>query len=355
MALTWNVQPYAYLEELRDEYRSAVTQATRNKATQMAAEAQKWMKANAPWKDQTGEARKGLKAYVMRDRAEGTARKGGLAEARNADKLLLDTLNTARSEKRSKTKQRASDLLHYDSAGEIDFKYRVEPVVNQSSVLPWAFALAMRRYHDKAARKAEDAPFIKEGKKLMKKVKTQKQYKRLKQVPRGRSAVAAFEKKWRGQREPLVDVKFKHEEDLSYTLWLEIANGGRYNIIARATDHWFPKFMYEIQRIARLKQYRDNLAKLNINPPEDSPEKRFAQHVAERNKNDAKPYIPWTPKKRYQRKKRRKYWTEDAKETARENLQFREDKADTMMDGKVVRKYKEPEVERFSSTPYRTR
>jgi hypothetical protein len=43
-----------------------------------------------------------------------------------------------------------------------------------------------------------------------------------------------------------------HGPDVPYGLWLEIANGGRYAIIAPTIDHWGPVIMRDIQRIINL-------------------------------------------------------------------------------------------------------
>lgn len=56
-------------------------------------------------------------------------------------------------------------------------------------------------------------------------------------------------------RGPLMEIRFSHGEDIWYGLWLEVANQGRYNIIARAVDYWSPIFLREIKRIANLKQF----------------------------------------------------------------------------------------------------
>lgn len=50
----------------------------------------------------------------------------------------------------------------------------------------------------------------------------------------------------------LAELVFSHGDDVPYAVWLEIANGGRYAIIAPAIDYWGPKLMNDIQRIVNL-------------------------------------------------------------------------------------------------------
>lgn len=50
----------------------------------------------------------------------------------------------------------------------------------------------------------------------------------------------------------LAELVFSHDDSLDYPVWLEIANGGRYAIIAPAVDYWGPKLMNDIQRIMNL-------------------------------------------------------------------------------------------------------
>lgn len=50
----------------------------------------------------------------------------------------------------------------------------------------------------------------------------------------------------------LVELVFSHDDNLDYPVWLEIANGGRFAIIAPAIDHFGPIFMADLQRIVNL-------------------------------------------------------------------------------------------------------
>lgn len=50
----------------------------------------------------------------------------------------------------------------------------------------------------------------------------------------------------------LAELVFSHDPSLDYTVWLEIANGGKYSIIAAAIDYFGPLFMRDLQRIMNL-------------------------------------------------------------------------------------------------------
>lgn len=50
----------------------------------------------------------------------------------------------------------------------------------------------------------------------------------------------------------LTELVFSHDPELDYPLWLEIAHGGTYAIIAPAIDYWGPKLMTDVQRIVNL-------------------------------------------------------------------------------------------------------
>jgi hypothetical protein len=51
----------------------------------------------------------------------------------------------------------------------------------------------------------------------------------------------------------LAELTFAHGADVPYGIWLEIANGGRYAIIAPAVDYWGPRLMKDVQGIVNLK------------------------------------------------------------------------------------------------------
>lgn len=50
----------------------------------------------------------------------------------------------------------------------------------------------------------------------------------------------------------LAELVFSHDDSLGYPVWLEIANGGKYAIIAPAIDYWGAILMRDVQRIVNL-------------------------------------------------------------------------------------------------------
>lgn len=50
----------------------------------------------------------------------------------------------------------------------------------------------------------------------------------------------------------LTEIVFSHDDSLDYPVYLEIANGGKFAIIAPAVDYWGPILMRDIQRIINL-------------------------------------------------------------------------------------------------------
>lgn len=287
MPFRWNVQPYRFLTELRDQYTQAVTTATRGKSEQMAKEAKQWMKDNAPWRDRSEEerayliskgrlaanaphAREGLNVFVVSSTNQiNPAFADLMAQAKNQDAMTLDEINAVSLRKREAARSRE---------------------------------ILMKEQGDVAGARA-----------LRRATKKQKQYKKQSRVPAGRSAVRALERKKQGFYSPLVDVKFTHDRDLKYTIWLEVANQGRFSIIDRALEYWRPKFMTEIKRIANLNQYRDSLLSAPAVPDQEA---EFQRHVAaqtlDRSFEGKGPYEPWNKATMQRRQSRRKYYDPEA-------------------------------------------
>lgn len=63
--LKWDFRPSRLFEWLGDIRRRQVEAATLSVANRMSREIEQYMKANAPWQDQTGQARATLKAEVL--------------------------------------------------------------------------------------------------------------------------------------------------------------------------------------------------------------------------------------------------------------------------------------------------
>lgn len=196
MPFVWNVHPYEFLYQAREAYTQAVVKATRGSAEAIAKEATVWMKENAPWTDRPdrpadvendipafrgGAARRGLRAYVVKNKDEEIANEVGRTQAKRADVKGLANINQVRK-----------------SVGQM----------------------------------------------------------RMNKLPKNMSASTAFEKKLRSTRTALVDFRFTHNQKLRYPIYLEIANGGRYSIIAPALAYWTPIIMARIKSLANLVQYR---------------------------------------------------------------------------------------------------
>lgn len=63
--LKWDLRPNRLFEWLGDIRRRQVERATLRVAERMAKEIEEWMRANAIWQDQTGDARRLLQAEVI--------------------------------------------------------------------------------------------------------------------------------------------------------------------------------------------------------------------------------------------------------------------------------------------------
>lgn len=64
MGFKWIVAPTDVFPQMASKYTQAVIHGTQRVLQEQAAEAEAWMKANAPWQDRTGAARAGLTATV---------------------------------------------------------------------------------------------------------------------------------------------------------------------------------------------------------------------------------------------------------------------------------------------------
>lgn len=290
MPFQWSVQPYRWLYELREEYTRSVALASRSKAYEYAAKAEAWMKQNAPWKDRTlGErlrwqqaaterakksgstlgadiylpgARAGLRVRVD-NKQEESEYKTGMAAAVKEDKNQLRILNETRLRQRnilaSYSKERVTQGLITQEAYETDI------------------------------------------------AKYNKTFARLSALPKNKSAVVAFEKATRSNRLPVVYLKFSHHPRVTYAVWLEIANGGRFAIVGPATEYWGNKFLNEIRSLVNLKQYRDRVVLGEIQSASESSAERFASHV-ERKIAQKGSYTPWSDDLKAERKRRGKYY-----------------------------------------------
>lgn len=304
MGFQWNVQPYRFLYELRERYTQTTFRASRKKAYEYAEQATDWMKQNAPWTDRTEAereeeflkdphrvpyplgARAGLRAVVNDIPGEHAAYKSGISAARKADRATLIQTNAARK-----------SALN-------DFGKQTTTLVKSGQM-------------SKA-----------EGQRLYTQAK--KNYQPLKSLPMSSSAVGQFKKAFKSQQTPVLTITFSHHPRVWYAIWLEIAKGGRWGIINRATAHWGRKFYAEVRRLANLKQYRERIAM----GPEPTPREQFDEYAATQTAKTGRPYEEWSRSTRSRRKRRRldydpeksRAWYEQRKKDAlEEQMKFTKD------------------------------
>lgn len=288
MGFQWSQEPYRWLYQVAEHYTSAVITAGRKKAYEHAKEAEDWMKANAPWTDRTEierqiasyadqrlkrkrhsvpmpfGARKGLTARVTSEAKANSDYERGLRQAKAAEAAL----HSARADQRAKTIQGLSEtILSRVGTGE--------GKITQSR--------ANNLIRDLKA----NYPLV--------------------HISKRESPVAQFEKAWRSDQIPVVEVTFRHHPRIWYARYLELANGGRYSIIDKTVDRYARKFFAEVKRLANLKQYRDRIAM----GPEVSSGQVFAGVAGEESADTGRAYEPWSEAKRQRRSERRKYYDYD--------------------------------------------
>jgi hypothetical protein len=203
----WNVQPLEFIKDLEAAYLKVVITGTRGKAEQRAAQATKWMRDNAPWTDRP--------AYLRRRR---------MVDA-DTKKVSYERITTPHARTALKAFIKLSDA---DKAENAQIK-----------------AASSQAYrNDRLKLKNLNATRKEAGKRLLKK------------LPIKESEVAQYEKYLRSTRVPLVDITFAHSnKNIRYAIWLEVANQGRFSIIAPAIEYWGRILMNDIKQIANLKQY----------------------------------------------------------------------------------------------------
>lgn len=271
MPITWNVQPYRWLYELRYQYTQAVIVTSRYELDEIAQEAQSWMKQNAPWKDRSQaerdkarsregfpSARSQLRVRVLRNEAEDIAYKQGRSAAERKDATLLQRLNRERSA--AATAERLAS-----GPGPTSLVNRTKTQIARAGT-----------------------------------------YIPLRSVPSKMSAVAAFEKEWKGIRSPIGQLRFEHgrADIIPYAIWLEIAHQGRFNIIARSIEHWGPILMRRLTRIANFKQFKSRVGPVVESIRQEqaiSPEQRFQDYVRKQGPD----YQPFTRQVRETKARRR--------------------------------------------------
>lgn len=266
------------------------------------------MKANAPWRDRSEEererrgvktphARESLTAFVVYDPEDVKFEKSEIAEAMNRDFDVIAELNENQKLKREKAYNRVRILR---SEGQRGAANRLKRNISKQ-----------RQY----------------------------QYYNRKNLPKSYSHVAAIEKWLKGQVAPFVEIHIQYDRDITYARWLELAHGGRFSIIGRTMQQFWPKFLSRIRSNMNLVQYRDTWS---FTEPL-SEEEKFAEHVRlennYRSQEGMPAYRPWSPETRQEKATRRaKYDPALAKhyKTQREQHQNRSS-------GKI---YRRPEVPR---------
>lgn len=270
----WNVQPYRWMSELDANYTKGVLIVTRKAAKETAKEMEQWMKANAPWRDRSEEererrgvktphARESLTAFVVYDPEDVKFEKSEIAEAMNRDFDVIAELNENQKLKREKAYNRVRILRSEGQRGAAN--------------------------------------------RLKRNISTQRQYQyyNRKNLPKKYSHVATIEKWLKGQVAPFVEIHIQYDRDVTYARWLELAHGGRFSIIGRTMQQFFPKFMARVRSNMNLVQFRDTW---QLDEPV-SPEERFAEHVRMANnylRGEGRPdYRPWSPEMKQEKTRRR--------------------------------------------------
>lgn len=279
MPVAWNVQPYRWLFELRQEYAQFTLATSRTEVDKLAAEAEEWMKQHAPWKDRTQEerdkarsrpgfpsARSQLRVRVLYDAQEQAAYKAGYSQAARQDAQTIERVNREM------------------------YSRALQNIVAEKG------AIGVPR--TQTQRKA----FVK-----------QYEGQTISRLPKSQSAMHAFQQQWRKTRIPFVELKFEHgrADIIPYGIWLEIANQGRYNIIKRSLDHWGPILMRRLQRIANLKQFRSRgVPEVYRGQRESmsmSQEEKFTRYAVQQERLSGTPYKPFTRQVRQTKANRREY------------------------------------------------
>ena len=257
MPFQWNVQPYDLIDEMRAEYTQVILAGTNKMLNQLAPEVEQWMKDNAPWQDRSHNARDSLRARVLSDETEAATYASGLAKARAEDAKKLKKLN---AERRGAAGSQTITVGRGDDARTTQ-------------------TLGSLRTGGAAAKIA------------------------LKRVPSHLSSVVAYKAGYKPEKVLIGQIKLSYGGDrnqVPYAVWLEVANQGRYAIIARAIDYWGGIFIQRLRQVARLKQFRDIISFGDI----ETPEQAFSDFVR-REELWGEPYTPHDSQRRKMNVKRR--------------------------------------------------
>lgn len=192
LGITWDSPvEHFFLYDLRENYTQFVMSTGSRVAESRARDATQWMRENAPWKDRTVEERVKAKTpdpYGPNARQSLIAYVGEQGTAEERRMHAIDTKVAQRSDKRALTALNRQRR----KAGQIEMSQL--PKAMRTSVTP---------------------------------------------LP---------------ARGPIAEVHFEHGDRrrIPYAIWLEIAHGGKYSILAPAVSYWGAKMMSDIQRIINL-------------------------------------------------------------------------------------------------------
>jgi len=287
----WDVQPYRWLDEMRNAYTETVIATTKYMMDEQAAEATQWMRQNAVWTDrdprtrvrQDGRnhqsARKGLVAEVQYTEKETDAHTFGLNVAKNLDAHLLNKINAQRK-KDSDARDKQSQEKANDKALSIAHRRglsadEVKPVHIKSSYIP------------------------------------------VSKLQSSESHIPAFERQFRKDFRLIGTVKFHYNKYRTYAIWLEVAHGGRFGIISRALQYWGAKMKTEIKRIANLKQFQKQLSTYNYKAASEAEKfEAFVQQTVSQERT-GRGYTPFSRAAQNERARRRRGRARKAAKQAR--------------------------------------
>lgn len=147
------------------------------------------------------------------------------------------------------------------------------------------------------------------------------------EAPRGgkRAAVAArtaeITKAFVAKQELIVELLFRHgsEKEVPYAIWLEVAHGGRYGIISRATEYWGRKMLGRIHSFMNLKQFRKEVGVQPVTHAE-----AFKEYMAGGVTSTGQPIRgSYTPEVRSMKRQRKRYYDPvAAKQRRQENREY---------------------------------
>lgn len=284
----WDVQPYRWLEDMRNNYTETVIATTKYKMGEQSKEATAWMQQNAVWTDRTPDertrqdgrnhqsARKGLKADVEYTEKERDIARLGLIKAKNLDLLLLNKINAQR-----KQEAEASD------------KKKIERMEENYARLAYGRGIT----------KGDDET----------RFRVKSSYIPISKLQPSQSHLPEFSRQFHKDFRLIGTIKFHYNKYRTYAIWLEVANGGRFGIISRALQYWSAKMNTEIKRIANLKQFQH----ISFSSQVVSQAEQFEEFTTKELEQTGRVYKPFSRAVQAERSRRRRGRRKKAAKTAR--------------------------------------